>query len=322
MPAPSKKVSVPFYAAFPFFAPFPLANLPLDRLLSPARRVGMRILIASLAALLVLTACGESGKSDVTKTQRKAKTAATSGPAGVPATLTKRLDLASCLAEDMTEDEAQSSRCPSFALLSLDYMGKQCAAHGGTLKAHVPSEAWSLDVDGDASAEILIDLIGNFDCEGAPGAFACGSTGCPFLLYKKRGDSWAEIGAFNADDGPGIEVLPAKEGAYATLRGGCQGQQPCSELVHYEWNGKTYARTWIDYKGHAVDVAAQGTLKTLTQDSAVYDAPGGKKAQALDEYPVGTSMLVIGTAREGPYTFVSPCNACRRGFVETALLAK
>jgi hypothetical protein len=33
-------------------------------------------------------------------------------------------------------------------------------------------------------------------------------------------------------------------------------------------------------------------------------------------------MIVIGTAREGPYSFVSPCNACRRGFVESVLLAK
>ena len=281
----------------------------------------MRILIAFTAALLVLAACGgDAGKDDVTTVKRKGAVTA-AGPAGVPATLTKRLDFASCLAEDIGNDEAQTSRCPSFALLSLDYMVKQCDAHGGKLKARVPSEAWSLDVDGDASAEILVDLIGNFDCDGAPGAFACGSTGCPYLLYKKRGDSWAEIGAIPADDAPGIEVLPAKEGDYATLRGGCMGQQPCSELAHYEWNGKAYARTWIDFKGHPVDVAA-GTLMTLAKDSAVYDAPGGKKAQVLDEYPVGTSMLVIGTAREGPYTFVSPCNACRRGFVETALLAK
>lgn len=281
----------------------------------------MRFLIASVAALLVLGACGGGdGGREVTTVQHKAKVEAT-GPTGVPATLTHRLDFASCLAEDITNEEAQTSRCPSFALLSLDYMSKQCSAHGGTLKARQPSEAWSLDVDGDASAEMLVDLIGNFDCEGAPGAFACGSTGCPFLLYKKRGDSWAEIGAFNADDAPGILVMPAKEGDYAALRGGCQGQQPCSEYVHYEWNGKAYARTWIDFKGHPVDVAS-GTLMTLSKDSAVYDAPGGRTAQVIDEYPVGTSMLVIGTAREGPYTFVSPCNACRRGFVESALLTK
>jgi hypothetical protein len=168
---------------------------------------------------------------------------------------------------------------------------------------------------------MLVDLVGNFDCEGAPTAFACGSTGCPFLLYKKRGDTWVELGAINADDAPGIEVLPAEEGQFATLRGGCIGLEPCSELTHYEWNGDEYVRTWIDFKSHAVDVAA-GSLMTLTKDSAVLDAPGGKKAVVLDEYPVGTVMIVIGTARDAPYSFVSPCNACRRGFIETALLAK
>ena len=61
---------------------------------------------------------------------------------------------------------------------------------------------------------------------------------------------------------------------------------------------------------------------TLTQDAAVLDAPDRKKGQVLDEYPVGTAVIVIGTARDAPFSFVSPCNACRRGFVETALLAK
>ena len=200
-------------------------------------------------------------------------------------------------------------------------MSGQCTGSGGTLVARQPSKAWSLDVDGDASAEVLVDLIGNFDCEGVPGVFACGSTGCPFLLYKKREETWVELGAINADDAPAIEVLPAEEGKFAPLRGGCLGQQPCSEYTYYEWNGREYARTWIDFKGHAVDVAP-GDLMTLTQDSAVLDGPGGRKAQVLDEYPAGTAVIVIGKARDAPYTFVSPCNACRRGFVETALLAK
>jgi hypothetical protein len=42
----------------------------------------------------------------------------------------------------------------------------------------------------------------------------------------------------------------------------------------------------------------------------------------LDEYPAGTAMVVIGAARDAPFQFVSPCNACRRGFVEAAALAK
>ena len=280
----------------------------------------MRFLVALLTACVVLTACGgDAAKESASTTQGKAA-ATTEGPPGAPATLTKRLDFASCLAEDLADDAAQSSRCPSFALLSLDYMGSQCTASGGTLKARQPSQAWSLDVDGDASAEVLVDLVANFDCEGAPGVFGCGSGGCPFLLYKRRGDTWVELGTFNADDGPGIEVLPAEEGKYATLRGGCTGLLPCSELTHYEWNGSAYKRTWIAFKGHPVDVA-QGGLMTLTQDTAVIDAPS-KRGQVLDEYPAGTTVILIGTARDAPYSFVSPCNACRRGFVETALLKK
>jgi hypothetical protein len=279
----------------------------------------MRFLIA-MAAALVLAGCGEDAQRDVTRVRGK-DAAATAGPTGVPSTKTSRLDFASCLAEDVADDGARATRCPSFALLSLDYMQGRCTASGGTLTARNPSEAWSLDVDGDVSAEVLVDLIGNFDCEGVPGLFACGSTGCPFLLYKKRGETWVELGAISADEAPAIEVLPAKEGKYAGLRGGCLGQQPCSEYGYYDWNGTAYERTWIDYKGHAVDVGPGGIM-TLTQESAVFDAPGGRRAQALDEYPVGTAMIVIGTARGAPYSFVSPCNGCRRGFVETALLTK
>jgi hypothetical protein len=282
----------------------------------------MRSWTASIAAFLLVAACGggESGP-DVTRTKgRKARTAAADEATGVPATRTKRLDLASCFAEDLTDEAAASTRCPSFALLALDYMGQECAAVGGSLKPLPESVSWSLDVDGDASAEVLVDLAENIDCEGAPGVFSCGSLGCPFLLYKKRGDTWVELGAINADDAPAIEVLPRKEGSYASLRGGCTGMRPCSELTHYEWQGDRYERSWIDYKGHAVDVAPGG-LMTLTQDAAILDGPK-KNANPLDEYPVGTAVVVLGTAREGPYQLVSPCNACRRGFVETALLEK
>jgi hypothetical protein len=33
-------------------------------------------------------------------------------------------------------------------------------------------------------------------------------------------------------------------------------------------------------------------------------------------------VVVIGAAREAPYKYVSPCSACRRGFVEAAVLKK
>src|SRR5262245_39173336 len=159
----------------------------------------MRISIALLAGLLVLAACGRDAENDVTRINKNRAAAVDKAAQGAPATITKRLDFAACLGDE----EAQSTRCPSFALLSLDYLTGQCTGSGGKLKARMPSEAWSLDVDGDASAEVLVDLVNNFECEGVPGAFACGSTGCPFLLEKKRGESWVELGAINADDGPG-----------------------------------------------------------------------------------------------------------------------
>ncbi len=64
-----------------------------------------------------------------------------------------------------------------------------------------------------------------------------------------------------------------------------------------------------------------GGLWTLTKDAPVRTAPD-RSAPAFDEYPEGTAMVVIGSARSYPWQFVSPCNGCRRGFVEAAVLRK
>lgn len=281
----------------------------------------MRGPIAVLIACLMLAACG--GDSDpATGTARKSKAKAQTSAAviGVPAQRTRRLDIQACFAENVADEPAASSRCPTFVLLALDFMTQECAAAGGTLKPLAEPVAWALDVDGDASTEILVDLRENLDCEGAPGVFSCGSGGCPHFLYAKRGDSWIELGAINADDAPAIEILPGKAGTPATLRGGCLGQQPCSEMTYYEWRNGAYHRSWIDFRGHPVDVAPGG-LRTLTRDAPVLAEPK-PKGHVIDEYPAGTSVIVIGTARDAPYQFVSPCNGCRRGFVETEALAR
>jgi hypothetical protein len=280
----------------------------------------MRLMTILLSTSLLLTACGGDSDPERKKAARKKKEATVELASGVPAVRTRRIDLASCFADDLADEAATSSRCPSFVLLPLDYLTRECEVAGGTLRPVDEPVAWSLDVDGDASAEILIDLRENLDCQGVPGVFSCGSLGCPYFLYGKRGDGWAELAAINADDAPGIEVVGVPTGKPATLRGGCTGLRPCSELTHYEWRGNTYARTWIDVRGQPVDVAPGG-LWTLTRDAPVLVAPE-PKSEVLDEYPAGTSVVVIGAAREAPYQFVSPCNACRRGFVETAALAR
>ena len=92
----------------------------------------MRNFAIFLAAIVCLSACGGDAGQDITHTKRR--NAQATSVAGIPAVRTTRLDFASCLAEDVA-DEAAQSRCPSFALLSLDYMSSQCSRSGGTLKA-------------------------------------------------------------------------------------------------------------------------------------------------------------------------------------------
>ena len=275
----------------------------------------MRFVISFLACFLLLAACSResgdsSGGSDGSSGAKSERAAST-------AVAKKDIDLATCLADENADNEATSS-CPTYILQSLEYMIQQCSGAGGELHAAPESDAWSLDVNSDGEAEVLLDLTQNFNCQGAPSAFSCASPGCPYFLYTQSGEAWDELGAVNADDAPAIDVMSGKPGQPATLRGGCSGERPCREVAYYTWNGNAYDRSLIEFRGQKVDVAPGG-LWTLTRDSPVLAAPSGKGA-VLDEYPMGTTVVVIGAARSAPYKFVSPCNGCRRGFVDAEAL--
>ena len=270
--------------------------------------------------LALLSACGrEPGPAAPKASDGKTPTARPDSTA-IAAMPKQDVDLAACLAEESPNPEAVLSPCPTYVLQSLDYMVGECSRVGGALQPMPEATIWSLDVDADGKAEVLVDLTQNFTCYGAPSVFSCGSFGCPYFLYAQRGDAWVELGAVNADDAPGIEVLDATAGKSATLRGGCTGERPCSELTYYAWDGNAYERSWIEFHGHIVDVASGG-LWTLSRNAPVLTAPS-KDGQEIDKYPAGTTVVVMGTAREGPYKYVSPCNGCRRGFVEEAVLTK
>ena len=281
----------------------------------------MRFLFTALIAALCFSGCGQdSGKAAKEEAAAATKAARLESELGTAAVLSRGLPLAECLAEHASETDVESSTCPTFILLAFDYLTEECTAAGGELKAAEEPEAWTLDVEGDGKDEMLVDLTRNFICYGAPSVFSCGSLGCPYFLYSRRGAGWVEIGAVSADDAPKIEVLAGEPGVPAPLRGGCQGERPCSELTQYEWNGNIYNRAWIEFRGYPVDVVPGG-LWTLTKETAVRAAPA-KNGPVIDEYEAGTAMVVLGSARDKPYQYVSPCNACRRGFVETEALAK
>lgn len=280
----------------------------------------MRLVISVLACVLLLAACGRGSDESGSGDSGDGSSGARSERAVSTAVLKKDIDLTGCLTEE-SEDTATAGNCPTYILQSLDYMIQECSRVGGELEALPESAAWSLDVSGDGKPEVLLDLTQNFTCQGAPTVFSCGSLGCPYFLYTQDGDDWNEMGAINADDAPGIEVLASKaKDIPGTLRGGCTGQRPCSEFTFYTWNGNAYDRSLIEYRGQKVDVAPGG-LWTLTRDAPVLAAPA-KGAAVLDEYPAGTTFVVLGAARSAPYKFVSPCNACRRGFVEAESLKK
>lgn len=273
-----------------------------------------------LICCLLLVAC-DSEPGNVTQSKSDAEaTAAMAEQATGAAVLNKNIDFAACVAEESSEPDATVAPCPTYVLQSLDYMVTECSRVGGALQPMEEAGVWSLDVDADRRSEVLVDLTQNFTCYGEPSVFSCGSLGCPYFIYSQRGDAWVELGAVNADDAPGIEVLPSETGTPATLRGGCMGARPCSELTYYTWKDSAYNRSWLDYRGHVVDVVPSGLL-TLTKEASVLTAPS-RNGQEIDKYPAGTVMVVIGAAREGPYKYVSPCNGCRRGFVEAAVLEK
>ncbi|MBF8292401.1 MAG: hypothetical protein HW417_216 [Steroidobacteraceae bacterium] len=271
-----------------------------------------------LICCLLLTACDSGpGKASQSEPDDEA-TAAIAEQATVPAVFRKNADLAACLAEESAEPDPAIAPCPTYVLQSLDYMLTECQGVGGVLQPMEEAGVWSLDVDADSRPEVFVDLTQSFTCYGDPAVFSCGSLGCPYFIYSQRGDAWVELGAVNADDAPGIEALPTKTGTPATLRGGCLGARPCSEMTYYKWKGNAYDRSWLEYRGHLVDVVPSNLL-TLTKDASVLTAPS-KNGQEIDQYPAGTTVVVIGAARSAPYKYVSPCTGCRRGFVEAAAL--
>jgi hypothetical protein len=279
--------------------------------------------IAPYAAIL-LAACS-SGEGPVEQGASVPASAASSAESASSAVSTASpyttIDLEACLADASGGTDAAESTCPGFARASLPDAIATCQEVGGKLLPAQQASLQSLDVNGDGQAEFIYNFNENFYCDGAPSVFSCGSLGCPIALFEKRGDTWAAIGSLGESDSIAVEVLAPEPGsAYRTLRGGCAGQRPCEELTYYQWAGGYYQETMIETRGVWVDIAFDG-LWTLVEATPVLASPS-PDAEVLDHYPVGTEVVVIGDARDAPYKYVSPCNACKSGFIAPAALRK
>ena len=103
--------------------------------------IRMRHLVSILFAALLLSACGQDKDRASKDAAEAASEAALDEATGTPAVLTHNLPLTACLEEQSADAELESSQCPTFILLALDYMIQECAAGGGTLKPMEDPEA-------------------------------------------------------------------------------------------------------------------------------------------------------------------------------------
>lgn len=234
------------------------------------------------------------------------------------------VDLAECLRIAQSGVATSDDRCPGFISSGLGEAMTTCSEVGGRLVPGQSARLWSLDVNGDGTPELAYEMGENFACDGAPSVFSCGSLGCPYGLYQRQDSGWVAIGTLSAGDVPGLEVLAPDAGSgYGVLRGGCVGQAGCAELTYYRWTGQGYQAAEIEARGYRVDFvdASLAGLWSITRDVPVLKTPQAS-AEVLDRYPVGTDVVLIGTARGAPYYYVSPCNACESGFIERDAITK
>jgi hypothetical protein len=225
------------------------------------------------------------------------------------------IDLAHCFAVAGGTARPDEARCPSFIAAAVAEGMKTCGEVGGKL-VHVSSPSiWAVDVNDDGKSEYLFELAANVGCEGAPSVFSCGSLGCPVAMYEQRGGAWRIIGAVSEGAPESLELLPgAGKSGYRDFRTGCIDAGPCAEYSHFGWTGQGYQVTKLDVRGFdVVDVTGS--------DHGLAGVPAGTRvlatpeqgAETLDRYDNSMEVVILGQA--GDYYYVSPCNACRSGFV-------
>lgn len=206
-----------------------------------------------------------------------------------------------------------SPACPSPLVDAARSAERVCRDAGGMLGPTSNAEVWTVDVDADGRREYLFDITAGVFCDGAPGALSCGSLGCPFGLYQRRSNGWRSIGSIDAPDPRVVGVT-----ASGDLRVDCADPGECVEQRFYERAGEHFELSHLMVRGHRVAVTGSPHgLRALSHAADLLDVPaaGGER---LGRYPAGTLVAIIGSA-DG-YYYVSPCNACRSGFVEEAAM--
>jgi hypothetical protein len=170
----------------------------------------------------------------------------------------------------------------------------------------------SLDIDGDGQMEYLYEIGANFQCDSAASLFSCGSSDCPWSLYRRERGQWRSIGAIY---GSRISVVPGKM-PHPDLKVLCDDTNKCDSAT-YRWNGSRYEEGESRVRGFTIQRLGsplQGKLITLQRKVRVLAEPRSG-SRSIGEYGKGALFAIGGQAKGSDYLYVSPCNACENGFV-------
>lgn len=200
----------------------------------------------------------------------------------------------------------QTVGCPDFLAAVIQNAIETCQGAGGSLRVGPGDGVWPVDINRDEKAEYLVDISMAAVCEGAPGIFSCGSLGCPKTLYEHAGDAWRIAGYLFLQSADQLVILPSGDLRIDNNDGAVQD--------FYQRTGAQYQLSYLRVQGYRVEVlASPHGLRSLTAATNVYAEPR-KSGRVLQRYDAGTEVAVIGMTDNGFY-YVSPCNACARGFV-------
>lgn len=237
-------------------------------------------------------------------------------PSSRPSSAAPIISVAACL-----DEAADEAACPNTLREEFQAAARTCRDAGGTIAPIDPPGIWTFDVNADGRQEIAFNFDSTIVCENAWSIFSCGSSECPKVLYEQQAGEWRSIGALYAPSIDAVELVEGGAGEYRDLRVGCGADMECTEHWNYVWKDDSYVRTTIDVRGHRVDFEGSvHGIYPLTANTALLTTPDAARAEVIERYAAGWDMVVVGTAIAADYYYVSPCNACEKGFVPKSAL--
>jgi hypothetical protein len=224
---------------------------------------------------------------------------------------------AHCVASLERREAPDPLRCPSALLGEIAEAQALCRDAGGRLSGASEGSVWAVDVNEDGRSELAFELDGNVSCSDAWSLFSCGSLGCSKTLYELRDRAWTAVGSIAAE-WPEQVALGASRSPDGHRSLEVCAQQDCAERWTYEWQGESYDTTSVEVRGTRVDIVGSiRGFRPLGTETTVRAAPRENGAH-VGRYPAGSEVGIVGAA--GDWYYVSPCNACERGFVPRAAI--